>query len=300
MLIAGTETGLLREVDIEGRRSKVIGSEDQDRGRGVVALAWGRNKEFYCARKNGDLEIWENFGDGWAERKERTLVGECVGLGVSEGVVACSDDGRVQYKTTFDVEGAVSAFDVRNQRVAVGGREHELSVWNLETTDREWRARNVPHDFLDLRRPVWVAAARFTSETTLLAGTKYKELRGYDVRAQRRPVTELAATDHAIRQLLVLDDSTVLVADVAGAVLSYDRRKNKIRSRYPGPAGSVRALAAHPAAPGLLFAAAGLDRFVHVWDASRIRDRKPVSSIYCKQRLNALLWGAGRAASTSP
>jgi len=304
-LIAGTETGLLRVVDVERpRETRLVRTTQQDRKRGVLALAWASTESFVCARKNGDLERWEEStgesafeDDAWELRSVRRLVGECAGLASTDArVVSCSDDGRLQVwgedddARDLDVEGQVSAFDVRGERVAVGGREHELSVWNLATFDREWRARNVPHDFLDARRPVWVSAAQFLSETTLLIGTRHRQLRVYDTRAQRRPVAELeASTEHAVRSLLALDDATALLGDVAGDVRTFDLRKLRVKARYPGPAGSVRALAKHPRAPTLLFAAAGLDRHVHVWDASK-RDKRPLASLYCKQRLTALLW----------
>jgi len=290
-------------------------AEAQDRRRGVVALAWGKGGAMHCARKNGDLETWAQVSgdfedDAWELRATRRLLGECVGLASSSSsssgeeeeeedkLIACSDDGRVQVfnnssdddGATLDVEGEVSAFDVRGDRVAVGGREHELSVWSVSTTDREFRSRNVPHDYLDMRRPVWVSAAKFRTEATLLIGTKHRQLRAYDVRAQRRPVAEFEnVTRHAVRQLAILDDHSALVADVAGSVQTVDLRTMRVKARYPGPAGSVRGLATHPVAPTLLFAAAGLDRHVHLWDASK-RDKKPIASIYCKQRLNALLW----------
>ena len=240
------------------------------------------------------------------ETRRGGLLGECVGLAPhGETVVSCSDDGRVQiWKKTvesLDVEGQVSAFDILGERVAVGGRDHELSVWNLATSDREWRARNVPNDMLDLRKPVWVSAARFRTETTLVVGTKHRQLRLYDSRAQRRPVADVEnATDHAVRQLMLLDENTALVADVAGSVQIFDLRKStiRLRARYPGPAGSVRALARS----GPLFAAAGLDRHVHIWDyEARLTapKKRPMLSIYCKQRLNALLWMPSLSTTTT-
>lgn len=198
----------------------------------------------------------------------------------------------------------MSAFDRFKELIAVGGREHELSIWNLDTNERQWRARNVPNDKLDMRRPVWVGAVRFITDHTLLIGTKYKQLRIYDSRAQRRPVSEVDnVTEHAVRQLLLRSHETALVADIAGAVLSFDLRQLRLLARHVGPAGSIRGLARHPTVD-TLFAAVGLDRELilscacsskldaghcHVWDVSR-REKTPVSSIYCKQRLNAVLW----------
>lgn len=296
-LISGDETGLLKVVDVMKNAATAM-SSSQSRRLGVVALACADEGRFHCARKSGELETW-SFG-GELEASCDGLAGECVGLSHVDGrAVSCSDDGVVQVSSlngkvgdaaTFDVSGAVSAVDRRDDVVAVGGREHELSLWDLDTQERRWRARNVVNDKLDMRRPVWVGAARFLTDATLVVGTRYKQVRVYDVRAKRRPVADVDdVTEHAVRQLINLGPDAVLLGDVAGDVITFDLKKMRMRNRYAGPAGSVRALAKHPH-NDMLFAAAGLDRHCHVWDASSTKDKASFASIYCKQRLNALLW----------
>mmetsp|Transcript_24315 Transcript_24315/g.75985 ORF Transcript_24315/g.75985 Transcript_24315/m.75985 type:complete len:336 (+) Transcript_24315:35-1042(+) len=311
-VITGDETGLLKVVDpVAGTTRLVSTSFSQNRRRGVAALSAAGDggamaRRFECARADGSLETWEEAGEGFEDdlwelgARRSGLAGACVGLSSSrEAIVTCGDDGRVQVtspgsgavgdKATMDVEGSVSAFDRSNELVAVGGREHELSIWNLESAERQWRARNVPNDSLDMRRPVWVSAARFVTETTLAVGTMYKQLRLYDARARRRPVAALDdATEHGVRDLITLSHDKVLLGDIAGAVLTFDLKNLKLLARHVGPAGAVRGLAKHPTVD-TSFAAVGLDRHCHVWDATS-RERTPVASIYCKQRLNALLW----------
>ncbi|KAJ8598453.1 hypothetical protein CTAYLR_006854 [Chrysophaeum taylorii] len=313
-LVCGDETGLLKVVDVKSSATRLVSTScSQARSRGVKALAQRFDGQFLCARASGELETWEEAAAGFEDDAWELvascpgLVGECVGLGcVDEAVVSCSDDGRVQVtsgatssagdRSTFDVEGSVSAFDCREGLVAVGGREHELSVWDLATSERRWRARNVPNDKLDMRRPVFVGAARFASDHELVIGTKYKELRVYDARAQRRPVAEtVEAMDHAVRQLILLGGDRALVGDVAGNVVTFDLKKLRVVERLVGPAGSTRALARHPSIDTFV-AAAGLDRHCHVWDTTR-RDKTPIASVYCMQRLNALLWLPDRPAA---
>ena len=102
--------------------------------------------------------------------------------------------------TTLTVPGPLSCMAVHapadsegdgaSPLVALGGKERDLSLWDVTTGTSTWLARNVPHDKLDLREPVWVTAVRFqaSSPHVLAAGTGYKQLRIYDARAQRRPV----------------------------------------------------------------------------------------------------------------
>ena len=40
---------------------------------------------------------------------------------------------------------------------AVGGRENDLVLYDLETQESIFRGRNVPNDFLQLRVPIWVS-----------------------------------------------------------------------------------------------------------------------------------------------
>ena len=40
---------------------------------------------------------------------------------------------------------------------AYGGRENDLCLFDLEKQESIFTARNVPHDFLSLRVPVWVS-----------------------------------------------------------------------------------------------------------------------------------------------
>ena len=76
-------------------------------------------------------------------------------------------------------------------QLATGGRGVDLAVWSVATGQPAWRARNVPHDDLELVVPVWVADARWLPGTpqTLVVGTGFvkERLRGevrlYDVRA---------------------------------------------------------------------------------------------------------------------
>ena len=40
---------------------------------------------------------------------------------------------------------------------AYGGRENDLCLYDLEKQESIFTARNVPHDFLSLRVPIWVS-----------------------------------------------------------------------------------------------------------------------------------------------
>lgn len=40
--------------------------------------------------------------------------------------------------------------------ISVGGNEYDLELYNIESQKSLWKAKNLPHDKLDMRVPVWV------------------------------------------------------------------------------------------------------------------------------------------------
>lgn len=48
--------------------------------------------------------------------------------------------------------------------IAVGGRENDLALYNLETQEAVFKGRNVANDFLNLRVPIWVADMQVDSD----------------------------------------------------------------------------------------------------------------------------------------
>ena len=314
-LVTGDETGLLKALRVDGgsQQQQRIGDELQSRSRGVCRLALDGASDgperFHAALASGCVETYERHAgdDGWRLASvARGLAPETVGLFAAGGrVVSCGRAGDVQVsslaedcgdvanvdasegKDGFDVSAA--AYDAASNRVLLGGKETELACVDLASGARVWRAKNVPHDKLDMRRPVFVGAAAFLGEHEFVVGTAYAELRFYDARASRRPVHEVAdAVDRGARALATLRDGTVLVGDQTGDVRAYDARTRAMTRRFAGPSGSVRELAAHPDRDGL-FAACSLDRHVYVWDAAG-KTQAPVATVYCKQRLRSFLW----------
>lgn len=69
-LVVGDETGLLKLVNVAAGETRLVStSYSQDRLRAIAALALapphGENSRFYSARKNGDLETWEQVAESF-------------------------------------------------------------------------------------------------------------------------------------------------------------------------------------------------------------------------------------------
>jgi hypothetical protein len=93
--------------------------------------------------------------------------------------------------------------------------------------------------------------------------------------------------------------SCAWVATGAGQIVQLALRDFRPAAVLKGAAGSVRALALHPAAGETLLAAAGLDRFARVYDTSSRASR---ARAYLAQQLTAVAWlpAAPEAAAAAP
>ena len=49
---------------------------------------------------------------------------------------------------------------------AVGGKENDIALYDIEQKDAIFRGRNVPNDFLNLRVPIWVADMQVVAQPT--------------------------------------------------------------------------------------------------------------------------------------
>lgn len=239
-------------------------------------------------------------------------------------VLTCNGEGEVKISyagpegvsndeamsTKFSIPGPISAAVALGTgggggggaglSLAAGGKENDLKTWDLNTGQCTWKAKNVPHDFLDMRQPVWITSlcplavpeasngrgGGAGTGTQLVAGTAHRQVRLYDARAQKRPTHSVNADEHGITTMAMAPDGReIVVADTAGLVRVLDLRKMKWGRRFEGPAGSVRSLAFHPTLPVL--ACVGLDRMARVYD---YRSREQKFQVYLKQRLNAVLF----------
>ncbi|CAM9347320.1 unnamed protein product [Sphacelaria rigidula] len=227
-------------------------------------------------------------------------------------ILTCSKEGQVQVicsppdstssagaanSKSFSIRGPISAAIALGTgagggtaSLAAGGRENDLKIYDVASEECTWKAKNAPHDFLDLRQPVWISSLRsLVPEEGLrkiIAGTAHRQVRLYDTRAQKRPTQSVDADEHGITTMTVASGGReVVVADTAGLVRVLDLRQMRWGRRFAGPGGSIRGLALHPTLPCL--ACVGLDRMARVYD---YKTAQQTHQVYLKQRLNAVLF----------
>ena len=308
---AGLDTGVVRfwrTVDVSTSALPAFQATEHaaDAGAGVAALhtfgdAASSARAFACDRKGG-VRVWT-----WEAASAAEVVSE------AESPLASFDTA-----SAIGVGGlggpCVAAFDGDGSRVAVGGRDRDLAVWDVATSSVAFKAKNVPHDNLDLAVPVWVSGLHFApSEPKVVAmctGYVQSRLRGevrlYDVKSgQRRPTMRAIAPmmgncglsaaiatgcEEGLRCVCTTPDGRyVLVGSNGGSMARLDMRMGlKYHGAYKGAAGAIRQMVVHPTLPYV--ACASLDRHVRLYDLEGRGEA--IEKLYLKQRLSSLLFSA--------
>jgi len=305
-VVSGDDTGLLKHVTLASTPVLASRFGEQAFGGGVGCLSWGPQGEGMVGAglDSGAVRFWRMDGgdaaaahveyaadDGWG--------GSCgvVAIRASEGpssrVSVCDREGRVRLwgwqddaagssdhgeVARFETAQATAAaqFAADGERVLMGGRGADATVWSLATGQSLYKARNVPHDELDLLVPVWLSAVCWMPDRpqAFVTGHGFVEqrLRGevrlYDAAAARRPQLRSIAPlgEEAVTSVAVSSDGlSVYAGSVTGCLVRLDMRKGlKPLERYKGCAGSVRKIDVHPTLP--LVACAGADRMMRVYN----------------------------------
>ncbi|CAG8538383.1 14524_t:CDS:10 [Rhizophagus irregularis] len=305
-IFTGDETGLVKSITF---------SENSDYASSPIVKTWGkidRSKSIQLMCYTTALEKKKVTG-------EHKSSARFVGLFANDRQVTCTDKGIVRYQSILEdnlstIETTLTlAPDLCRLRVhpkehhifACGGKERELSLWDvnsykegicfIKTQKKEqkaglvWMSKNVSHDFLDLRVPVWITDLQFLSEqetTKLVVGTKYHQIRIYDTKAKRRPVSDYNIGNNPVVSLIIGRNSNeIFFTDTIGNVFSVDVRTGKILGQFKGFAGSVTNLAVANG-PSLL-TSVSMDRFLRIHEIGA--SRKLVNKVYLKQRLTCVI-----------
>ncbi|KAJ2613385.1 Ribosome biogenesis protein nsa1 (NOP7-associated protein 1) [Coemansia sp. RSA 1365] len=259
-----------------------------------------------------------NFADKFSIKHNGRFITErrYVGLGSGDGshFLTCTNMGEIRYQsftgdaaTLMKVSADTYRMRMHQKRpsiFAVGGREQELTVWDADTVESGsqseytkpksaplFKSKNVGNDSLDLRMPVWITDMQFMDDnasTPLVAvSTGHRQIRIYDAKAQQRPVLDWEVSKHPIYHILASHvRPEMFFADNMGNVQQLDTRMGRVVGGYKGISGAVKAMAISE--DGSMIAAAGLDRFLRVYEAGGMR--RALHRAYIKQRVSQVVW----------
>ncbi|KAJ7343536.1 hypothetical protein DFH08DRAFT_230202 [Mycena albidolilacea] len=265
-----------------------------------------------------------------------------VGLQVTDrGVYSCTSNGALRLVPTgadgkrpllgcLPTRLGAWRLDSDQATFAYGGDEVEPSVWNTErafenasSSDSSsikrkrdalfpgeiWRAKNVQNDGLGLRQPVRITSLTYLSTpTNLLTGTQFGDLRRYDTRAARRPVSNWKGVGKvggikAIEKGLA--NHEVFVSDHGSNLFALDLRNGRVIYSYKGLSGAVTSMASSPS----FLVSTALDRYCRIHtsfppppEAGQNQDNKGqvVEKVFMTSVPTVVAWDGVEATTSAP
>ncbi|CAH0730686.1 unnamed protein product, partial [Brenthis ino] len=220
----------------------------------ITSMVWsnGEQTEILIGRKNQQVQVYNTL-QGFTKTYTADFgEGDIVGLGkYKRRLIAALSSGVVQVwskKENFVVNtGAkldkMKVFEEDSTLFATGGEENELKVWKIGEPESIFTAKNLPHDWLQLRRPVWVSDLAFLSQDVLAVCSRYGYVRLYDTRAQRRPVCNVEFEKMAATCIVPgFEERQVFVGFGRGQLHQVDLRRGKPDKGYKGAVGAVTSI----------------------------------------------------------
>ncbi|XP_012705318.2 WD repeat-containing protein 74 [Fundulus heteroclitus] len=302
----GSETGILKGVSLDRKQAfNFCNTRTLSREQEVRALCWGdpAESELLLGCLDGTVRTFSTEKGVFTEARScgDPQEGCFSGLASLRGsaVITCVECGKLRVwredssRPVAELDAGSSVCRMRQSpvdpnRVATGGKENGLKIWDLERPEKPvFTAKNLRDDWLDLRRPHWVRDMAFIPESDkVVTCTGYHQVHVFDPSSpRRRPVLEAEFGEYPLTALsLPAAGHTVVVGNTQGQLALLDLRKGLVRGVLKGLSGGVRALQCHASQP--LVASCGLDRFLRIHS---LEDRKLQHKVYLKSRLNCLL-----------
>ncbi|KAK7792509.1 hypothetical protein R5R35_009919 [Gryllus longicercus] len=266
----------------------------------VTAMSWGdeEQKEILIGLADQTVKVYDTEYSGFGSTFKAD-VGEGKICGVSrfqEGAVIAVQSGHIKIMAhetdgILEIGGPMEKMkhsSLSNNIVATGGKEKELQLWDLEEKKCIFTAKNVRHDYLELRVPVWVSDIDFLPNSNKVAiCSKYGHVRIYDPKGhQRRPVFDFHIPEQVLTACSVsASGDKIVVGSGTGHMTAVDTRgKGCLHHQYKGSVGSIREIVCHPT-ESLIFSV-GLDRHLKVHS---LESPKLLFKEYLNTKLNCVL-----------
>ncbi|XP_008557103.2 WD repeat-containing protein 74 [Microplitis demolitor] len=189
-------------------------------------------------------------------------------------------------KTSKDLHAMRHSKSNRNI-IATGGKEHPLQLFDLEQDKVTFKEKNVRHDWLEMRVPVWVSDIGFLPNSSKIAVcSRYGYVRLYDPLVQKRPVLNVLVKDEALTTLAIAPkENHVVVGSGKGIMNLVDlRNPGKILNTYKGFVGGITAISCPTNNPYIV--SVGLDRYLRVHD---LNTKELLQKVYLTSRLSSMV-----------
>ncbi|KAK1128297.1 hypothetical protein K0M31_002767 [Melipona bicolor] len=176
---------------------------------------------------------------------------------------------------------------IKKEIIATGGQEHALKLFDIEKRVQIFTEKNVPHDWLQVRVPIWISDVDFLPGTEEIVTTsKYGHVRLYDPKSQRRPVINVEIKEEALTCLTVAPrEKQIIVGSGKGRMNLVDLRKPaKILNTYKGFVGGVTGIACSRNEPYVV--SVSLDRYLRI---HHIDTKELLKKMYLTSKISCML-----------
>ncbi|XP_046829005.1 WD repeat-containing protein 74 [Vespa crabro] len=177
--------------------------------------------------------------------------------------------------------------NVNKKIIATGGKENGLKLFDLEKQKQIFSEKNMPHDFLNLRVPIWISDIAFLQDShKIVTVSRFGYVRLYDTNVQRRPMINIEIKDEPLTAVTVpCKEMQVMVGSGKGMMKLIDLRKpGKILHTYKGLVGSITGLASSKMGPYVV--STSLDRHLRVHN---INTKEMIKKVYLTSKLTCLI-----------
>ncbi|XP_076748602.1 WD repeat domain 74 lethal (2) k09848 isoform X1 [Xylocopa sonorina] len=176
---------------------------------------------------------------------------------------------------------------INKRIIATGGREHKLKIFDIERQTQMFVEKNLPHDWLQLRVPIWISDIEFLPNTEQVVTVgRYGHVRLYDPNVQRRPVINLEIKDEALTTLCTVPrEKQIIVGSGKGRMNLVDlRNPGKVLNTYKGFVGGVTAIACSKSEPYVV--SISLDRHLRI---HHIDTKELLKKVYLTSKMTCML-----------
>ncbi|XP_034723554.1 WD repeat-containing protein 74 [Etheostoma cragini] len=221
----GSETGILKGVSLSRKQAfNFCNTSHLSRDQEVRALCWGdpAESEVLVGSVDGTVKTFSVEKGAFTDTRRcgEPADGCFAGLALSgSALVTCAERGalRVWREDSSEPAAELHAGDnvcrmrqsaAHRDRVATGGKENGLKIWDLERPEQPvFAAKNLRDDWLDLRRPQWVRDMAFIPDSDkVVTCTGYHQVHVLDPSTSLRDQAETKRTA-AERQREELEDA---------------------------------------------------------------------------------------------
>ncbi|XKL67990.1 hypothetical protein PGB90_003481 [Kerria lacca] len=309
-LYVGTSTGILKGVRIEKYengikaipKNLVTNREDISNKNEIKCLNWNNDlyEEILIGMKK-KVQIYNTKNEQFTENIDLPL-GECCGIfkenealfvGSTSGVVY-SIQMPIKEKKQFEMFKLNKPIDCMKKSsihpniIGTGGKNNDLKLWDINTHQMTFIAKNIKPDELQLPIPIWVSDLIFLRSSEKIATCmRHGYVRLYDpLLPQRRPVFNAFQQDKVFTCICdTPNDNQFLVGSGSGDMFLVDiRGRIPFAGKYKGFCGSIKNIICPPT-QNLIFSVS-LDRHFRIHN---FKTRKLLFKDYMFSRLTTLL-----------